>query len=126
MTEPTYRHGKICYLMMPSRDVEESARFYSAVFAWNVRQHPSGETSFDDSVGQVSGMWLPDREAVENPGVEIHIMVADADEVERAIVQHGGSLVWKSGPDDAEAYGTFRDPTGNLLGYYQQAGLKAS
>ncbi len=124
MTEPIYAHGKICYLLMPSRNVDESARFYQDVFNWSVRQHDSGETSFDDAVGQVSGMWMPDREAVENPGLELHIMVADARAAERAIVEHGGSLVWRSGPDETEIYGTFRDPSGNLLGYYQQAGLK--
>lgn len=95
MTEPEYAHGKICYLLMPSRNVEESASFYRKVFNWSIRQRDSGETSFDDPVGQVSGMWMPDREAVENPGLELHIMVADAEAVERAIVEHGGSLVWR-------------------------------
>lgn len=124
MTETEYAHGKICYLMMPSRDVAESANFYHEVFNWSIRQHDSGETSFDDPVGQVAGMWMPDRQAVENPGLELHIMVADANDVESAIVQHGGTLVWRSGPDQPEVYGTFRDPSGNLLGYYQQEGLK--
>ena len=123
MTETAYAHGKICYLMMPSRNVAESASFYSKVFNWNIRQHPSGETSFDDSVGQVAGMWLSDREPVANPGVEDHIVVAEARSTERMIVEHGGTLVWQSGPDDGETYGTFRDPIGNLLGYYQQPGL---
>lgn len=123
MSEPTFRHGKICYLIMPSNDPRQSASFYTAVFGWSTRSHDDGALAFDDSVGQVSGMWVTDRKAVEDPGTEIHIMVHSAVEIERSIVEHGGVLVWRSGPDERETYGTFRGPSGNLLGYYQQPGL---
>lgn len=123
VSEPAFAHGKVCYIIMPSRDPQESAAFYAAVFSWNTRSHEDGTLAFDDAVGQVSGMWVTDREAVERPGAEVHIMVRDADETEREIMAHGGSLVWRSAPEDQEVYGTFRDPSGNLFGYYQQAGL---
>ena len=123
MSEPEYRHGKVCYIIMPSNDPRQSAQFYEDVFGWNTRSHDDGTLAFDDSVGQVSGMWVTDRTAVENPGMEVHIMVRSAADVERTIVEQGGTLVWRSGPDDHEVYGTFRDPSGNLMGYYQQAGL---
>ncbi len=123
MPEPTYRHGKICYIIMPSRDPQQSAAFYSAAFNWNTRSHDDGTLAFDDSTGQVSGMWVTDREAVDNPGAEVHIMVDNADRTEQAIVEHGGTLVWRAGPEESEVYGTFRDPSGNLFGYYQHAGL---
>lgn len=123
MSESQYAHGKVCYIIMPSNDPQRSADFYRAVFGWNVRSHDDGTLAFDDTVGQVSGMWVTDRKAVDNPGAEVHIMVRDADAVERAIVECGGTLVWRAGPEEAEVYGTFRDPSGNLFGYYQHAGL---
>ena len=123
MTEPTYAHGKICYIIMPSTDPQRSAGFYREVFGWNVRSHDDWTLAFDDAVGQVSGMWVTDRKAVDNPGAEVHIMVRDADAVERAITAHGGTLVWRAGSEESEVYGTFRDPSGNLFGYYQQPGL---
>ena len=123
MTEPHFAHGKICYLMVPSRDPQASARFYETVFNWNTRSHDDGTLAFDDSVGQVSGMWVTDREPVDNPGTEIHIMVRNAEEVERAIVEHGGTLLLKAGPEESEVYGTFRDLDGNLFGYYQERTL---
>ncbi len=123
VSEPAFAHGKICYIIMPSADPEQSARFYRDVFNWKTRSDDDGTLAFDDAVGQVSGMWVTDREAVENPGAEVHIMVRDAAETEREIVAHGGSLVWRSGPRGDEVYGTFRDPSGNLFGYYQQSGL---
>lgn len=124
MSEPHYRHGQICYLIMPSRDPLQSARFYTAVFDWTTRSHDDGTLAFDDAAGHVSGMWVTDRDAVENPGAELHIMVRNADDTEASIIAHGGSLVWRSSPDESETYGTFRDPSGNLFGYYQQAGLE--
>jgi len=120
---PTFAHGKVCYLIMPSRNPEASSRFYADVFGWSIRAHDDGTLAFDDTVGGVSGMWVTDREAVDNPGIEVHIMVRDADEVEQAIVAHGGTLVWRAGAESPEVYGTFRDPDGNLLGYYQHTGL---
>lgn len=123
MSEPAFAHGKICYIIMPSNDPQGSARFYCDVFGWNTRAHDDGTHAFDDSVGQVSGMWVTDREAVEHPGAEVHIMVRDAAETEHDIVANGGSHIWRSGPEDHEVYGTFRDPSGNLFGYYEQSGL---
>jgi uncharacterized protein len=124
VTEPTFAHGKICYIIMPSNDPRRSADFYREVFGWHIRSHDDGTLAFDDAVGQVSGMWVTDRAASDSPGAEVHIMVRSADDVERAIVAHGGSLVWRSGPEETEVYGTFRDPSGNLFGYYQQPGLE--
>lgn len=123
MTEPTYAHGKICYIIMPSNDPQQSASFYSEVFGWNTRSHDDGTLAFDDTVGAVSGMWVTDRKAVDNPGAEVHIMVRDAAEIEKVIVAHGGTIVSPSVPGQPDVYGTFRDPSGNLFGYYQNAGL---
>jgi predicted enzyme related to lactoylglutathione lyase len=124
VSEPRFAHGKICYIIMPSNDPHASSRFYADVFGWTTRSHDDGTLAFDDAVGQVSGMWVTDRKAVQDPGAEVHIMVKNADETERMIVEHGGTLVWRAGPDEREVYGTFRDPSGNLFGYYQQPGLE--
>ena len=93
MSELNFAHGKICYIIIPSNDPHESARFYTDVFGWTTRAHDDGTLAFDDAVGQVSGMWVTDRRAVEDPGAEVHIMVKSADETERMIVEHGGTLV---------------------------------
>ena len=34
---PTYANGKICYLEIPSGNVNESSSFYHKVFGWNIR-----------------------------------------------------------------------------------------
>lgn len=120
LKEPAFGHGKICYIIMPSNDPQQSSRFYAEVFGWHIRSHDDGTLAFDDGVGEVSGMWVTDRQAVENPGIEVHIMVNDAAATERMIEERGGSIVAASIPTQPEVYGTFRDPSGNLFGYYQQ------
>lgn len=51
---PTLGNGKICYVQIPTTDIEKSAEFYKRVFGWNVRQRGDGSTAFDDGVGEVS------------------------------------------------------------------------
>jgi predicted enzyme related to lactoylglutathione lyase len=47
-------HGKICYLEIPANRAEDSARFYSDIFGWKVRERGDGNLVFDDT-GGVSG-----------------------------------------------------------------------
>jgi predicted enzyme related to lactoylglutathione lyase len=118
---PGYRIGKICYLEIPANDIAESARFYQQVFGWNIRQRDDGSTAFDDTVGEVSGMWLLGRSPSRELGIMVHIMVANVATTSQAIVAAGGEMVQSF--DDGEIYAHFRDPAGNMLGIYQQPGL---
>src|SRR5579863_9175329 len=120
---PNYRTGKICYIEMPAIDVSRSAQFYEQVFGWHIRQHDDGSTAFDDTVGGVSGMWVTGRPPAANPGMIVSIMVASAATTIEAIIAAGGEIVQPVNPDEQEVYALFRDPAGNVLGIYQQAGL---
>ena len=55
---PTLANGKICYVEMPTMDIARSAEFYKRIFGWNIRKRGDGSTSFDDTVGEVSGTWV--------------------------------------------------------------------
>ncbi len=125
MTTPmdlsAYRTGKICYLEIPSRDIGESSRFYQQVFGWHIRERDDGSTAFDDTVGQVSGTWLLGRPPSRDLGLMVHIMVASVASTSEAIVAAGGEIVQSF--HDQEIYAFFRDPSGNMLGIYQQPGL---
>lgn len=123
MTDPIYRTGKICYIEIPATDVAQSADFYRRVFGWEIRQRGDGATAFDDTVGSVSGTWVPGREPNRAPGMIVYIMVASAEKAGEAVVAAGGEIVKPVDPAEREIHFTFRDPAGNLLGVYQQAGL---
>ena len=122
-SSPNYRTGKICYIEMPAIDIAQSAQFYQHVFGWNVRQRDDGSTAFDDTVGGVSGTWITGRPPAANPGMIVHIMVANVAATIEAIIAAGGEIVQPVNPYEHEVYALFRDPAGNILGIYQQPGL---
>ena len=120
---PNYRTGKICYIEIPAIDIAESAQFYQQVFGWQVRQRSDGSIAFDDTIGEVSGTWVLGRPPLTDPGLLVFTMVADAATTIEAIIASGGTIVQPVNPDEHEVYAHFRDPAGNVLGIYQQAGL---
>jgi predicted enzyme related to lactoylglutathione lyase len=117
---PTFGNGKICYLELPSRDVEESAKFYKAVFGWNIRQRSDGHWAFDDIVNEVSGTWRTDRLPATTLGLLVHIMVDDIEASMKLVIDNGGEIIQPVGIDAPEITARFTDPCGNILGLFQQ------
>jgi predicted enzyme related to lactoylglutathione lyase len=124
LTEPTFRTGKICYIEIPAVDVDRSADFYHRAFGWGIRKRGDGETAFDDTVNEVSGTWVQGRKPASEPGLIVHIMMANARKAADAVVAAGGEIVKPVDPDSGEVYFLFRDPAGNVMGVYQQPGLE--
>lgn len=118
MAVPNKPHGKILYLLLPSLDMGASATFYQEVFGWNIRETDNG-IAFDDSVNQVHGRFTTQLESVENPGFILYIMVQDAESTEQRIAEFGGEVTDPADRDSFDILGTFRDPAGNLFGFYE-------
>lgn len=119
MSQPTYGNGKICYIEIPADDIQQSAAFFTSVFGWNVRKNNEGRTSFDDGVGQVSGVWVTGRKAVTDPQLVVHIMIDDINATMDLVKSHGGKIVQPVGMDAPEITAKFSDPAGNVFGLYQ-------
>jgi predicted enzyme related to lactoylglutathione lyase len=117
---PTLANGKICYIEIPTTDIQRSADFYAKVFSWRIRQRGDGHMAFDDGVGQVSGSWVLGRPPSSQPGLLTYIMVDNVAATLDAIVKHGGEIVQPIGGDAPEITARFRDPGGNVLGLYQE------
>ena len=117
---PTLANGKICYIEMPASDIARSAEFYKRVFAWNIRKRGDGNTSFDDTVGEVSGTWVTGRPPAAKPGLLFYVMVDSVAAILDVIVANGGEIVQPIGGDALEITARFRDPGGNVIGLFQQ------
>ena len=117
---PTFGNGKICYLELPSKDIEESAQFYKAVFGWHIRRRSDGHWAFDDIVNEVSGTWRTDRVPASELGLLVHIMVDDIEVSMKAVIDNGGTIVQPVGMEAPEITARFKDPSGNILGLFQQ------
>jgi hypothetical protein len=119
MSEPTLGNGKICYIVIPSTDIDRSVDFYQRVFGWEVRRRGDGSMAFNDGVGQVSGTWELGRPPAAQPGFIIYVMVDSAAAACEAIVANGGEIVKPLDPNEREIAALFRDPAGNVMGVYQ-------
>jgi predicted enzyme related to lactoylglutathione lyase len=117
---PTSANGKICYIELPADDVQRSAGFYRDVFGWNIRRRGDGATSFDDTIGEVSGTWVTGRRPSTDPGMLIYVMVDSVAATIDAVRVHGGEIVQEIGGDAPEITARFRDPGGNVIGLYQE------
>jgi predicted enzyme related to lactoylglutathione lyase len=117
---PTYGNGKICYIELPATDIARSAEFYKNVFGWNIRKRGDGATSFDDTVGEVSGAFVLGRPPASTPGLLFYVMVDNAADTLNLIAANGGAIVQPIGVDAPEITARFKDPGGNVIGVYQE------
>ena len=119
---PTLATGKICYLEIPAADVERSSGFYRDAFGWELRRRGDGAISFDDAVKEVSGSWVTGRPPSAEPGIMVHVMVADLERALAAVPAAGGEVV-NADAEPHERVAHVRDPAGNMIGIYEERGL---
>jgi len=114
-------HGKICYLEIPARTGEESAKFYSRIFGWTIRTRGDGEIAFDDA-GGVSGTWVKEGHRTPDETTRTYIMVDDIAHTLKEIDDAGGRVVTprtEIGPGMG-AFAVFADPAGTQFGLYEE------
>jgi uncharacterized protein len=120
--KPTFGNGKICYVLIPASNIEESAEFYRKVFGWHIRKRPDGSVSFDDGVGEVSGEWISGLKPAVQMGLFISIMVDDAVATLELITANGGKITQPIRNNTPDITAHFSDPFGNILGIFQHGG----
>src|SRR5437588_11922063 len=108
---PTLATGKICYVEIPAADVDVSSRFYRDAFGWELRTRGDGAISFDDTVKEVSGSWITGRPPSAEPGIIVHIMVADLRRALAAVRAAGGEVLNEDAAP-GERVGHARAPAG--------------
>ena len=104
---------------------DRAAEFYAGVFAWRIRKRGDGSIAFDDGVREVSGTWVTGRPPSGQPGLLVYIMVDSVAATIDAVVTHGGEIVQPIGMDAPEVTARFRDPSGNVIGLYQEPSRSA-
>ena len=71
----------------------------------------------------MSGIFSVGPPPAAEPGLLVYIMVADAGAALTAVQAAGGQVIRPIDPNGAEIFAWFKDPSGNVLGVYQQPGL---
>jgi len=120
VSEPrVFRVAGISYLRIPAEDPRRSAAFYETVFGWRVRGDRD-DPSFEDGTGHVIGHFMRELSVAGEAGIQPYIFVAGLDETLEKVVAHGGDGVTAPYPEGDLRVATFRDPSGNVLGVWQQ------
>jgi predicted enzyme related to lactoylglutathione lyase len=114
-------HGKICYLEIPAKTAEASAKFYRAVFGWKVRRRDDGELAFDDP-GGVSGTWVKESDRTLDERTRTYIMVDAIADALKQIQDLGGQVLTPRTDIGGRlgAFAAFADPVGNEFGLYEE------
>jgi predicted enzyme related to lactoylglutathione lyase len=113
----------VCYIEIPAVDPKQSASFYEEVFGWNIRNRNTPRPSFDDASGHVSGAFVTDLKAGQEPGMLVSIWVEDIYEIAADVAAHGGEVIEEPHPDAPGSTSLvlmFRDPAGNFLRLYAE------
>ena len=56
-------HGQVCYLQLPAANRERAAKFYEAVFGWQIEAHYP-----DFEAPGLIGQWVEGRPAARDAG----------------------------------------------------------
>ena len=114
-------HGKICYLEIPANRAEDSARFYSDIFGWKVRERGDGNLAFEDNAG-VSGTWVNEGDRTPDELTRTYIMVDSITDSLKQIESAGGKVITPRTDigRGLGAFAAFTDPVGNEFGLYEE------
>ncbi|WP_043497891.1 VOC family protein [Georgenia sp. SUBG003] len=127
--------GRVVHFEIPFDDAGRAKAFYREVFGWTMRDMPgwdyvtvsSGPTREDGSAtepGYIGG-GMTARTGVNGTTV-ITIDTDDADATLATVAAHGGEVLQDKMPvGDLGFAAYFRDPEGNVVGLWQDAGRTA-
>lgn len=119
--ETVFRPGGVSYLRVPAPDPRALAAFYEEVFGWTV-DVARDEPSFKDGSGHVIGHFVRTQPAAGEAGVRPYVYVDSVDETLDSALARGAEVVERPYPEGNLRVATFRDPAGNVVGVWQQAG----
>lgn len=114
-----FRPAGISYLRIPARDPQATARFYEAVFGWNV-DADRPDPSFEDGTGHVIGHISTEHEAAGEAGIRPYVYVESVDDALGAVSANGGRVVIQAYAEGDLWVGVFEDPAGNVVGVWQR------
>ena len=114
------RHGGLSYLEIPASDPGLAATFYKAVLGWRIEERDTDDFRFEDATGHLIGRWVSGHAISREPGFLAYFYVDHIDDAVGRLVAHGGEIVKSPYPEGNLRVATFRDPSGNLLGLWQE------
>jgi len=116
------------WIEIRTNNIETTADFYESLFGWKIikKEKTDGfdvwifDTGSKPRIQNLrrGGIWL--RPKGEPLGVVVYIMVDDIEATLKKVTELGGKTVSSKAPLGAGYGAYFTDPSGNLLGLYEE------
>lgn len=111
----------VSHVEIPSRNVDESGKFYRALFDWKITPIPEANYTVWDSGEGSRGGFTPLDKDVQAGDVLIYIDSEDIEtDLKKARSLGAQVLQEKTEIPGRGWYGVFKDPTGNKIGLFKR------
>lgn len=116
-------HKKINYVEFPSKNIEATKAFFTAVFGWSFVDYGPEYTAFSDA-GVEGGFYKSDLTvSTANGSVLIVLYSKDLEQTQSEIEQAGGKIAKSIFPFPGGRRFHFCDPNGNEYAVWSDLGL---
>ena len=88
-------HDKINYLEFPSRDIQKTKAFFSAVFDWTFTDYGSEYTAFANA-GIDGGFFLSEQASTTDNGGALVVFFSDSLAQTQAAIEAAGGVITRS------------------------------
>lgn len=115
----THKH-LITHIELSTRDLEESKKFYSDVFEWELKDYPDMNYTTFEAEGGTGGGFSSVSDENPSGSVLVYINTPELEITLRKIRDAGGTILLED--YDIPGVGrmaTFKDPTGNKVALLQ-------
>jgi predicted enzyme related to lactoylglutathione lyase len=109
---------RIDYVEFPTRNIDDTKRFFSDVFGWEFTDYGPDYTSFND--GRLSG-GFEKSDAPAGGGPLIVIYATDLEAIKESVIKHGGSVARETYEFPGGRRFHFNDPSGNELAVWSDS-----
>jgi len=116
------RNGGLSYIEIPAVDVRRSVAFYENVFGWNIGDLENDEPKFSDQSGYLIGRWVKGPAILREPGLPLYFYVDHINDAVQRATAGGGQIIKTVYPEGNLFVAVIRDPAGNVIGLWQDAG----
>ncbi|MFC2064094.1 VOC family protein [Chloroflexota bacterium] len=115
----THKHA-ITHIEFSTRNLEETKKFYSSVFEWDIKDFPEMNYATFTAEGGTGGGFNPISDTYPAGTMMIYINTSDLEQTLQKVKAAGGTIVLDG--YDIPTVGrmaTFKDPTGNVISLLQ-------
>ncbi|MBN1485450.1 MAG: VOC family protein [Chloroflexia bacterium] len=116
------------WIEIRTRDAAKTARFYEHVFGWRVTKKLEADGTavwlFDTGDEprlenlRRGGIWA--RPSADRLGIVVYILVDDIEATLEKVAAMGGEVVRPKAPQGSSCLAFFADPSGNILGLWEE------